>query len=413
MMSALKERLWFARFALVHRLSARAQRRWQDKPIWKELLDGGGVRPESVRSMDDMRRLPVTSKKTFIGRMAEEYVDKTKMARSYWYVTSGTSGTPFRFLMGDHGIDDKYLDFGSMRFLWWNGQAFGSIFTSKLARVKIRGPQSPRYFFAPVADYLRDSAQVLEHIRAFTPDILSTYPSLLLDMCRLGEAGTELPKPRFILSFGETLLPGARETIRDAFGCDVYDRYGLEEIGAVGVECRMHDGFHINTESVIVEVIGDDGMPVPEGAEGKVLATDLFNKNMPFIRYDTGDKGRMTSAPCPCGLRSPRLWVEGRYSAFLVIGGRRIHHLEFDGAMDGFMDTILQYQVVKQADDRIVAKLIEGPGFDDLVPVRVQEKLRALVGEGVTIEVKIVQSLPITARGKSRIVLDESLDNWD
>jgi phenylacetate-CoA ligase len=140
------------------------------------------------------------------------------------------------------------------------------------------------------------------------------------------------------------------------------------------------------------------------------VATDLYNYGMPFIRYDTGDQGVLSQEPCACGLRSPRLWVTGRYSSFLTFPARRFHHLEFDGAMDGYMNEVLRYQIAKQSDHDILVRIIPGPAFRDGVRESVRKRVQELVGGDIQIAVETVTSLPTTGRGKSRIVVDESAE---
>ncbi len=423
MLKTLRERLEFARHCTVHRRSLPAQRRWQEArvrlllqyayahvPLWRETLDREKITPDSVRSLEDLQKLPITSKYTYLGKAVEEYIDGSRPHHAIWFLTSGTSGTPFSFLFGDKTMLDTYSDFGSLRFLWWRGEPLSRIPVVNMARIKIRAAPKEHRLFVPVEQFLKDPREALGLMARFGAEIVSAYPSILLEMARLIEKDPDVvrPHPRYILSFGEMLLPALREHVTRVLGAELYDRYGLEEIGAVGVECEKHDGFHINTESVVVEVVDDAYRSVPDLQKGRIIVSDLLNYNMPFIRYDAGDTGKISHAPCACGLRSPRLWVEGRYSAFLDFPHRRIHHLEFDGAMDGFVNSILQYQIAKRSGTEVLARVIPGPAYGKETEKRIQEKLSALVGPDVRIVLQSVERLPITPRGKSRIVIDES-----
>lgn len=424
MMRSVINRLRFAQFCVLHRRSLAAQKRWQKNriqklirhayrhvPLWRTLLREKGIVPDSIRSIEDMSRLPITSKRTYLGRMPEEFIDNSRAVQSHWYLTSGTSGMPFRFLLSEQSVLEKYIDFASFRFLWWRGESLSKLATTRLARIKIRGPSNEHRLFVPVEEFLSHPRESLARIVNFKAEIISAYPSILLDMARLLSKDSTLPRPqlRFVLSFGEMLFPSVRTFVQDTLGCEIYDRYGLEEIGVVGVECAQHDGFHVNTESVIIEIADDSYVPIAPGMEGKIIATDLLNYGMPFIRYDTGDRGKISYEPCACGLRSPRLWIQGRYSAYLSFPARSIHHLEFDGAMDGFMNYIFQYQIAKKSENEIVARIIPGPAFYADVIGRVKENLEKLVGIGVRVSVETVGELPVTPRGKSRIIIDESV----
>lgn len=423
MIRSIKHRLEFACFCIVHRLPPPLQRRWQEKrlrhliayayenvPMWNRLLSDCGLKPCDIRTLEDIRKLPITSKKTFFGKMVEDYIDSSRLMRSFWYVTSGTSGTPFTFMMGTHAWDKRFIDFAQFRFMWWLGERYSRLSTVRLARIKIRAPATENRLFVPVESYLSDPHSALQTIAEFKPEVISSYPSILLDMARQIASDPTLPRPnaKYALAFGETLFPATRKFISDTLGCEIYDRYGLEEIGAVGVECVMHNGFHINSESLIVEVTNNAYEPVQLGEEGRLIMTDLFNYGMPFIRYDTEDRGVISYEPCACGLPAPRLWIKGRYSAYLSFASRRVHHLEFDGAMDGFMNYIFQYQIAKRSDNEICARVIPGPAYHDGVPAMIKASISTLVGESIEIDVEIVNELPITPRGKSRIVIDES-----
>ncbi len=422
-MRTLRQRISFAWFCIQHRRSLRAQRRYQSArlrelvrhlyahiPLISELYRAHGVAPESVQTVDDLHRLPIISKSTFINRMIEEYIDSSRIVNTRWYVTSGTSGMPFRFLMSERGIDDTYTDFATFRFLWWRGESLSRLPLINIARIKIRSVPGPHRLFIPVKTYLNDPEGVLIKLRAFKTEIIYAYPSILLDLAqRLQAAHETLPDLKYALSFGEMLSPASRMRIAECLACDVYDRYGLEEIGVVGVECAMHNGFHINTESVIIEILDDNGNAVSEGMGGRVVATDLYNFGMPFIRYDTGDHGVVSSEPCACGLRSPRIWIRGRYSAYLSFPSRRIHHLEFDGAMDGFMHSVLQYQIVKRTNTQIIARIVPGPAYRDDTAAGIQRHLKDLVGPSVHVGIEIVDVIPVSEGGKSRIVADESV----
>ncbi len=423
MFQDVRQRIWFAMFCLLHRRSLKAQRRWQERylrkivayayenvPLWNRLFKENGIHPSHIQTLDDLKKLPAINKHIFTGKVVEDYIDSSRLTRSFWYVTSGTSGSPFTFMMSEHACNAKFIDFALFRFMWWRGESYDHLGSVRLARIKIREKPSPHRLFVPVDGYLSDPESSIKKIAEFQPEVLSSYPSILFDLAKHVAADPSLPRvsPKYVLSFGEQLAPATRAFINETLNTEIYDRYGLEEIGAVGVECAMHDGFHLNTESVIVEVTDDEYNPLPAGEEGRLVMTDMFNTGMPFIRYDSEDRGVISYEPCACGLPSPRLWIKGRYSAYLSFPHRRIHHLEVDGAMDTFMNSIFQYQIAKITDTKILARIIPGPSYQNAVIDQVKENLKKLVGPDVEVDVAIVQQIPITPRGKSRIVIDES-----
>src|SRR3989344_4823959 len=285
--------------------------------------------------------------------------------------------------------------------------------TFKTVRIDVKFPKFDNLLFINLSDFRRNPKKALREMADFQPDIITTFPSILLEMVSIIKSDKTAAAlvSKYVVPFGEMLGPLARRTIAEAFSAEVYDYYGLIELcGSAAIECKYHDGMHVNSESVIVEVVDERGFPQKEKRRGRIIVTDLMNYNMPFIRYETGDQGVLTREKCACGLETPRIWVEGRYSAFLSFDGRKIHHLEFDGALDGFMDIVLQYQVVKHAEDRLAVRIIPGPYFKESDRDRIRESVRTITGQHIVIDVEIVAHITQTPRGKSKIVADESLD---
>lgn len=422
-MKSLKRRIQYLQYVLVHRRSPSYIRRWQGKrlrelllhahqhvPMWRVFLDNAGVKPATVRAITDISGVPITSRQTYIGKMIEEYIDSADVTEYGWSVTSGTSGVPLKFKLSAHAATPEYANASYLRFLWWRGEYWHDFSKLRIARIKVRAFQGPYRFAVHVGDFLRDPRLALKTIAEYDPTIISSYPSILFEAARVIKADPEVvrPSPRYATTFGEMLSPVVRSMIEEAFACELYDRYGLEEIGVVGLECAQHDGFHLNSESLIVEIVDDAGHTMPVGERGRIVVTDLFNYAMPFIRYDTGDQGYMSLERCACGLRLPRIWITGRYSTYLTFPSRKIHHLEFDGAMDSFMNDIYQYQIIKLSDTNLKVRVVAGTTYDEFAEHTIQKNIRELVGESVAVEVEKVVKIDPTPSGKCRIVVDES-----
>lgn len=113
--------------------------------------------------------------------------------------------------------------------------------------------------------------------------------------------------------------------------------YGATEVNLIAVECPRAAGPHVAEDLVIVEVVDADNRPVPPGRTGeKVLITTLFNRGMPFIRYELPDLVAVADGPCPCGCRGlGRAAVQGRQQDVLGFPAREglEHALEAAGAV--------------------------------------------------------------------------------
>ena len=109
-----------------------------------------------------------------------------------------------------------------------------------------------------------------------------------------------------------------RRYIKDRYAADVFDIYGCTEIKEIAWECERHNGYHINEDEVLVEILDGD-KPVGWDEVGDIVITDLRNKAMPLIRYRIGDRGLLRPGPCSCGrtfaLMAPSA---GRSSDFII-----------------------------------------------------------------------------------------------
>ncbi|MDP3947490.1 MAG: hypothetical protein Q8Q41_02255 [bacterium] len=379
---------------------------YQSVPLYQELWRGLLESGQPV----DLKKLPIINKETFRTRPSEEHLDNSRPLLSQWHATSGTSGEPFRVLMRDHLLQDSYAEFLKYRFLWWRGFSLQKIKSLKIARIRIRGHSDRNCLVLSVADFFKDTQSAVFALRDFAPEIIEGYPSMLIELCRYIQENNlrGILRPRFIVASGEMLNRAERTFVETILGGEAYDRYGLEELGVVGVECKFHVGFHPYSESYILEIVNENGEDVPVEHRGRIVITDLFNYSMPFIRYDTGDMGTLLDSPCRCGLQAPRLLLEGRYSAVLQFQKRKVHHLEFDGVLDSFQNAIMRYQVVKISENSIKVLIIPGESFSSSISRRIREGVCGLVGDTVRVTVEPSRAMVLTPAGKCRILVDMS-----
>lgn len=250
--------------------------------------------------------------------------------------TSGSSGSPLSIRW--NRVATISTRAAVQRMYDWHGldltASYAGIRSYQQARAAFPGMRHQRSWndLVPDAPFYALSVdtpiqQQLDWLEMLRPRYLNTYPSLATELAELALArGSDL---RFeaILTAGEVLTPRIRALSSQAFGARMIDSYGCQEMGKIAVQCEHPEGgLHICTSNVLVEILDEQGRPVPPGGTGRVVLTSLYNYAMPFIRYDIGDYATLSDRPCACGRSQPVLsQVHGRRRNLVTLpdGDRR------------------------------------------------------------------------------------------
>jgi phenylacetate-CoA ligase len=147
------------------------------------------------------------------------------------------------------------------------------------------------------------------------PHYLVAYAETLEHLAFALEGPCRGQRLESVQSISETLTPDMRKRVEKVFGVPVHQNYGLNELGVVASRCPEGGQYHVHDEFFHVEIIGKEGRPCEPGETGRIVVTNLFNRAMPLIRYDTDDMAVATSGDCACGRTLPTFGeVIGRYS---------------------------------------------------------------------------------------------------
>jgi phenylacetate-CoA ligase len=219
------------------------------------------------------------------------------------------------------GADARVLGIGAPTPLHMTNRLF--------AELPARRADAPRLAVTtPLAD-------VVEALNAFQPEVLITYPSFIRRLAEEQRAGLLRIAPRQFCAAAETLTQDVRDLARETWGAAVLNAYGATEANLIGVECPWTAGLHVPEDLLVLEVVDENDRPVPPGVAGqKLLVTNLFNRTLPFIRYELSDLVTVAGGPCPCGRPHLRLAsVQGRREDVLSLPARnggqvRVHALQ-------------------------------------------------------------------------------------
>lgn len=363
-----------------------------------------------------LARLPILGKE-LLRQDSSAFVDAECRIRDLWPEhTSGTTGTPLRLW---HSRDTLQAWYALVEARWRGWYGF-----NRETRWAILGGQlivSPKrdcppywVYNSPMRQlYLsayhlseRSAADYLKALQDHGARYLLGYASSMAILAReAGKLGMRVPSLSAVISNAEPLYDHQRETIRTAFGCPVYDSYGMSEMVCGASECH-HGQLHLWPDAGIHEVLAmDSDEPVQPGQTGRLVCTGLLNFEMPLIRYATGDSVAVSnnSERCPCGRTLPVLArIEGRLDDVIVTPmGRHVGRLDpvFKGDMD-----IVEAQIVQCTPRAVEVRVVRGARYTPITESRVRHALVERL-DGMDVSFAYVDSIPRGRNGKFKAVL--------
>jgi len=388
---------------------------YENVPYYRSLFDSNRIKPEDIRSVQDLVNIPVTDKTVTRSMKRSDIMAKNiNQGECVEVFTSGSTGMPTHIYFTQRDLE--FLDLIYLRSFLENGLRF------KYKRAFVLDPHSFEtkkcwYHWFGLATYVNiscfwDPREQTKALIDAKPDFIHGYPSSLKEIAELVlELEIKEIQPRIISTAGEMLHKKDRGLIASVFGVDIYDRYAARECGNIAWECNMHAGYHINIDSLIVEFI-KDGHPVEPGERGDVVITNLHSYAMPFIRYRIGDIAVPSGNACPCGMELPLMEIfEGRDEDFIVLNnGRKISPMAVTGTLD-HIPGLKQFRVIQEKRELMVVQIVAGAKYSQDVPLKTQNLLRELVGDEMHIEIRMVSEISKEPTGKVRAVISKVLDS--
>jgi phenylacetate-CoA ligase len=394
------------------RLRALVAHAYDRCPFYRERFDAAGLRPEDVRSLEDLRALPPLEKCDIQeqgGRMVAGGWPQDDLLPNQ---TGGSTGTPVRFFLSrDRKCSRAAATLRHNRWAGWEpGDRAAVIWGAPVdrpadgprARLRAALLREPLWLDAAALTEgrLEEFHAALWHWR---PKVIQAYARSAVLFARfLRERDLTPHRPHAIVTSAEMLEDDDRALLEEVFGCPVFDRYGCREVSVIASECPAHAGLHVNAECLYLEVETPEG-PAEPGETGAVLVTDLLNSAMPLIRYRIGDLGAWSEGDCPCGRGLPRLSaVRGRSTDFLVgADGRVVSGVFLATYVVAQRPSLGQVQIRQDRAGAVLYRVRPGRGFDaaaDLAYLR--SATRQHLGDRAEADAELVDALPAEPSGK-------------
>ncbi|WP_158055902.1 phenylacetate--CoA ligase PaaK [Halorussus halophilus] len=317
---------------------------YENVEFYRDALDEAGVSPADVESVEDISKLPFTTKEDFRaeypdGLFAVDHADVKRI-----HASSGTTGKPkiVAYSEDDLGVWREVM----ARSLYAAGiraddvvqNAYGyGLFTGGLGFHD--GAEELGACVIPTGG--GNTSRQLDMLQDLESDVLSCTPSYCLYLAEVAEERgidpTDLPLSTVVIG-AEPFTDPMRKEIEEALDVTAVDVYGLSEIigPGVSIECEhAQEGLHVWEDHFYPEVVDPEtGEPVEEGERGELVLTTLTKQALPVLRYRTGDMTRLDYEKCECGRTAVRMDnVTGRADDLLIVRGVNVYPSQIEEVM--------------------------------------------------------------------------------
>jgi phenylacetate-CoA ligase len=379
-------------------------------PYYREAFRLAGLVPSQLTE-DALNRLPVLEKATLRSSGIEMLTEPA--ADLFAVNTSGSTGIPLQLLRNQRDqaqvsalwarlfaaygrrTFDRQVNIGSGRAVAKRGPVV------RLRELGILPQLHQLASFDPPERQIATLRQVKPHmISAYAVGLELLAEAVL-------EAGVDDIRPRVVYTSGTALTPQCRTLAARAFGVEPLDVYAANEVGPIAWECPANRGaLHLNADAQITEIVDDQGNPVPAGASGQVVVTQLLCTAQPLLRYRIGDLTSMHTAACPCGRSLPLMRpVEGR-SRHVIRSpqGQVINNITVSSILSS-ADEVRRYQVRQTGPRDLRIMVVPSARWTADSPASVRSRFVERLGNAFEYEVVCVDDLPIAPSGKFQTII--------
>ena len=347
--------------------------------FYAERLKQWGVSADSIKSLDDLKRIPFTTKQdlrnTYPFGIASVKPEECVRLHS----SSGTTGNPTVILHTQKDLNEWAA--AVARCLWMVGLRPYDVFQNSSGYGMFTGGLGFQYgaekmgmLTVPAA--AGNTKRQIKFMTDFGTTAVHAIPSYATRLYEVMEEQGIDPRTD---TRQHTLIIGAephseeqRRRIEEMLGVKAYNSFGMSEMCGPGVafECREQNGLHIWEDYYIVEIVDPETLrPVPDGEVGELVLTTLNREAMPLLRYRTRDLTRILPGECPCGRHHKRLdRMKGRSDDMMILKGVNIFPIQIETILLQFEELTSNYLITletRESNDEMTVEVELGQLFTD------------------------------------------------
>ncbi|MDR1596999.1 MAG: phenylacetate--CoA ligase [Treponema sp.] len=390
-------------------------------------LKAAGIKgSEDIRSLDDLKRIPFTTKHDLREGFPYGFLSIPKEDVVRLHASSGTTGAPTTIYFNKEDIT-RWSGYVA-RCIYGTGCNHTDVFQNMITYGLFTGGlgfhaggEEIGMLVIPAGS--GNTTRQFRLMQDFGTTVVHATPSFLLhveSIMRTEGVRRDSIKLKRAFAGAEPYSEDTRKRIEELLKIDVYNSYGLSEMNGPGVafECQCKNGLHLWEDGYIAEIINPDTLePVPNGEPGELVLTILCREATPILRYRTRDLTGFYTEPCPCGRTHRRLRrITGRSDDMLIINGVNVFPSQIEEVIMAIKEVGNNYLIEIEKDgamDRLTVKteVRENIFMDDSRPLNaLKERIRKTLQASITINPRVEfhesGSLPVS-EGKAKRVYDK------
>ncbi|KYC54747.1 MAG: long-chain-fatty-acid--CoA ligase [Euryarchaeota archaeon ADurb.Bin023] len=398
---------------------------WDNIPYYKQKMKEAGVKPEDIKGLDDISKIPFLSKADLRHHYPYGLIATPLDRVVRFHSSSGTTGIPTvvpytkkdienwaelnkRCLetVGATNKDIVQVSYGYGLFTGGLGLHYGA---ERLGAAVI--PASSGNTMRQI--------KILKDMKTTTLACTPSYALMLSELMKANDVKIETLSLKRGVFGAESWSENMRKRIEKGLGLEAFDIYGLTELcgPGVGIECSEHNGLHTWSDHFIVETIDSEGNKTDVDGEGKgeLVFTTLQREAMPVLRYRTKDLSSITWEECACGLLHPRIGrITGRSDDMLIVRGVNVFPSQIEEVLMELKGVGDHYQIIVDRDilDCLMVKVevtneIFSDSISELITLEKEIKKRLFEMLSLNVDVELVEPGQIPRpEGKAKRVVD-------
>ncbi|MDY0277451.1 MAG: hypothetical protein RBQ97_05160 [Acholeplasma sp.] len=391
---------------------------YNNVPYYKTLFDNIGLSPSDIKSLDDIVKIPYITKEIIVKEGDKLLSNQYKKNKLTMVQTGGTTGTPVKFYFEPtqhDAINDAYVDFIYSRIGYKKNESVVIFRDNPIINKNIKVENNVYWKKNPGTKQLWFSVYFLtnkyfplyfEKIKNHNPKWIISYPHALYNICRYIKESSNNPfkSLKGIIFMSENIYPHQKKLFDEVFpSIPKLSVYGHTEMGCIAGTCEQSFKYHIQHEFGISEFLDSDfGMH-------ELVTTGFHNYAMPLLRYKTSDLFKISNSKCNCE-RGYMLIddIEGRLQGLLyTFDDRPIsdNSLDFPDSLEDVFAFVEKYQFVQEINGLCDLNVVPREGFTEDHKKRLEMEISKKFQNGIIVHVKCVDSIPKTAHGKERLVI--------